>query len=373
MMKGGGFRFVALLAAVCTAGALLQAMMRGHARAQAIGASTGQTSVGVAPEEQLSLQNPKRNLTATSSPSSATVPATSTASSGFHSAGSWTIPLSYPSAASSRPVVIPGGDAPFALSPPRKVAPFPIVLNRAVERYVNEYLRNPAGLRARLLAVHPFLHEMASILASYGVPKDFICLAFAESAFSSDNGGPWQLTKATARSFGLRVNRWIDERLDPVKSTRAAAEYLTFLHDFVGNWLLTIVAWNTGENSNLPFEELKNADYAELYEHLPRRTRLLLERFMALDFITSHPSMLGLDISVFTDDEAARPPHALITVPPATSLREAAKMAHTTVSMLRMLNPALLQDRVPPDTSYTLRVPAKVADSFSSSSNSKPF
>jgi membrane-bound lytic murein transglycosylase D len=246
--------------------------------------------------------------------------------------------------------------APFVLSPARQAPPFPIVLNRAVQRYIDDYTRNIGQFRAHFFGMYPFFRDMMRVLTSYGVPTDFIYLAFAESAFAGYRNGPWQLTKSTARDFGLRVNRWVDERLDPLKSTRAAAEYLASLHDLLGDWRLTIVAWNTGENSALPLEDLKRADYSELSEILPRRTRALLNRFMAVAFIAHHPLITGVDLAAFADDSAPSN-HCLITVPPGTSLQDAARMAHTTVGVIRALNPALLRDRVPPNESYKLRVP----------------
>jgi membrane-bound lytic murein transglycosylase D len=236
------------------------------------------------------------------------------------------------------------------------VAPFPIVLNRSVQRYIDEYTRNIRDLRGHFFAMYPFFRDMARVLTSYGVPTDFIYLAFAESSFVGYSQGPWQLTKATARSFGLQVNKWVDERLDPLKSTQAAAEYLASLHDLLADWRLTVIAWNTGENSGLPLEDLKHADYSELSEILPRRTRTLLDRFMAVAFIAHHPDMIGVNLAAFTEDGGPSA-HCMMTVPAATSLKEAARMAHTTVGVIRALNPALLRDRVPPYESYRLRVP----------------
>jgi hypothetical protein len=273
------------------------------------------------------------------------------------SAGALTIPT-----VQRGPLSVPTGSsflsssAPFVLSPARQVAPFPIVLNQAVQRYVDDYIRNIGNFRARFFGMSPFFRDMVHTLLKYGVPADFICLAFAESAFGGYSKGPWQLTKTTARNFGLRVNGWVDERLDPLRSTRAAAEYLASLHDLLGDWRLTVVAWNTGENSALPFESLKHADYGKLVKSLPPRTRALLDRFMAADFIARNPTILGVNLTALTNDSIPSA-HRSITVPPATSLKQAAEQAHTTVGIIRALNPALLRDRVPPDESYSLRVP----------------
>ena len=96
-------------------------------------------------------------------------------------------------------------------------------------------------------------------------PADLIYLSFAESAFSNDGDGPWQLSKETARRFGLVINEWIDERRDPIKSTRAAAEYLAMLHDEAGaDWRMTLVAWNNGDARLNHYLQMRAASYQRL-------------------------------------------------------------------------------------------------------------
>ena len=90
---------------------------------------------------------------------------------------------------------------------------------------------------------------MTQVLGQYGVPSDLVYLAFAESSFSKGGAGPWQLTKATARRFGLRVNDFVDERRDPLMSNRAAAEYLAQLHHQMGDWRLTVCAGIRAEHA----------------------------------------------------------------------------------------------------------------------------
>src|SRR5438876_962487 len=123
---------------------------------------------------------------------------------------------------SLRPTGLSPTSLPFVRSRPKAVPPFPLVLNRSVQGYIDGYLAQPAGLRESFERSGPFMPEMVSLLQDDGLPPDLIYLAFAESRFSAVGAGPWQLNKTTARRYGLTINRWVDERRDPIKSTRAA-------------------------------------------------------------------------------------------------------------------------------------------------------
>ncbi len=196
-------------------------------------------------------------------------------------------------------------EMPFVRSQPKSVAPFPLVLNRAVQQYVNQYASQPQGLKQSFRRSEPYMADMVHELENEGLPPDLIYLAFAESGFSPQGDGPWQLEKATAQRFGLMVNQWVDERRDPVKSTRAAAEYLATLHDASGaDWRMTLVAWNNGDRSIDRYSRLRNASYDRLLSKLPNHTRSLLNRFMAVALIARHASDYGLDDVTFN-----QPPH----------------------------------------------------------------
>jgi peptidoglycan lytic transglycosylase D len=232
----------------------------------------------------------------------------------------------------------------FQISPPRKVAPFPLVLNAAVRSYVDSYLANSESLKLCFARSAPYLTQMMQMLRRHGVPADMVYLAFAESAFTKNGAGPWQLTKATARQFGLHVNDFLDERRDPIKSTRAAAEYLASLHDDVGDWRLTVVAWNTGEGLLQHFIRDHGHDFDHLLDSLPQRTRALLNRFMAVTFISKNAKEYGLSDVVYSKP----PPYARISVPGGTPLSRVAAATHSEVFEIKHLNPAILTDRVPP-------------------------
>ena len=247
-----------------------------------------------------------------------------------------------------------GWSTPFERSEPVKAPPFPLILNQTVQRYVKAYLDHSAGLSNSFDRSAPYLAEMKRMLERSGVPADFVYLAFAESGFSKWGAGPWQLTKSTARRFGLRVNNYVDERRDPIKSTRVAAEFLARLHDQVDDWRLAVVGWNTGEASIQRFIDRKGMDYERMSSSLPRRTRALLNRFMAVAFIAHHADEYGIQEAQYSQ----APVYDRLAVRGGTTLTRAANLAHTTADVIRMLNPALLRDRVPPgDAKCELLVP----------------
>jgi len=240
----------------------------------------------------------------------------------------------------------------FQVAQPRKVPPFPLVLNATVRAYVDSYLAHSDALRLSYARSAPYLTQMTEVLRQYGVPSDLVYLAFAESSFIKSGSGPWQLTKATARRYGLQVDDYVDERRDPIKSTRAAAEYLASLHDDIGDWRLAIVAWNTGEGMLQKFVVDRGEDFDRMLDHLPGRTRGLLNRFMAVAFISKNAKEYGIEDVVYTQP----PPYVRISVPGGTSLERVASATHSEVYEIQHLNPALLTDRVPPD-GYEVVIP----------------
>jgi membrane-bound lytic murein transglycosylase D len=246
-------------------------------------------------------------------------------------------------------------EMPFVRSQPRSVPPFPLVLNRTVQQYVNQYVSQPQGLKQSFRRSQPYMPEMIREMENAGIPTDLIYLAFAESGFSPAGDGPWQLEKATARRFGLVVNDWVDERRDPLKSTRAAAEYLATLHDATGSdWRMTLVAWNNGDGMIDHYSRLRSASYDRLMRKLPHRTRCLMNRFMAVALIARHASDYGLDDVSFDQ----QPHYKILRVKGGTQLSDVAAMTNVSIDAIRQANPAILRDRIPADLdNYEIRVP----------------
>jgi len=245
---------------------------------------------------------------------------------------------------------------PFVRSAPVQALPFPIELNRTVQAYVDEYRAQPAGIDRSFARIKPYLAEMTATLEKRGLPPELVYLTFAESGFSSSGAGPWQLSRATARRYGLLINNWIDERRDPIKSTRAAAAYLSELHEDVGaDWRMTLIAWNNGEGGVDRYLSLRDASYTHMLSRLPHRTRSLLNRFMAAALIARQMRAEGQ----LPEASAEEPSYRIVSVKGGTSLRTIALRQHTSVDLLRDLNPALFRHCAPPnEAAYPVRVPS---------------
>jgi peptidoglycan lytic transglycosylase D len=274
-----------------------------------------------------------------------------------------------PAAETVPPAVAPATKPVFVLSQPKPAPPFPILLNKVVQRYVAQYLDHPHLLEVGFERSRPYLHEMIQVMRAAGVPDDMVFLAFAESDFSHRGKGPWQFSVATARRFGLRVNHWLDERRDPILSTRAAAEYLSSLHDSAGDdWRLAVIGWNGGDLAIDRFWELRGTNFNRFMDLLPNATRTLLGRFMAVAFIAHNSAAYGIgDV-----DYDAPPPYREVLVHGGLSLTAVAHKYHTSVSHLRALNPAILRDRVPPSArTYRIRVPS-AHSSYADGADSSP-
>jgi membrane-bound lytic murein transglycosylase D len=209
---------------------------------------------------------------------------------------------------------------------------------------------------------------MADILVANGVPPEMIAVVIVESCFkrhASYKGakGYWQMLAGTARSLGLRVDSWVDERLDPVKSTQAAAKYLRSFYERYQSWALALAAYNAGDGpvSNA----LKKAHGSDFWEiarsgRLPGHTVSYVPKVFAVMTMLrdSQSQVFGESLSSSLYD------FETIRVKSPVRLQEVATWVETPVSEIRELNPSLCQDRVPPNTDFNLRLPSGTRDKF---------
>jgi membrane-bound lytic murein transglycosylase D len=145
-------------------------------------------------------------------------------------------------------------------------------------------------------------------LAARDMPQDLIYLAMIESGFNPTATSPakarglWQFIEGTAERYGLTVNRRVDERTDPAKSTEAALSYLGDLHEQFGSWYLAAAAYNTGENrvarimrNTTGSERGSEESYYEIADLLPRETADYVPLMIAAARIAKEPQKYGFD------------------------------------------------------------------------------
>ncbi len=199
-------------------------------------------------------------------------------------------------------------------------------------------------------------------LKEAGLPEELSWLPLIESGFKiralsrARALGLWQFIPSTGYKFGLNRNVWIDERLDPEKSTKAAIAYMIELHKIFGDWMTVLAAYNCGEGNVLKAIRAQQVDYIDhfwdLYERLPRETARYVPRFLAVLQILKEPAKYGFDLP---DPD---PPLEWDTVPVKKQLhlRTVAKAIGVDYQFLRELNPEL-RHNVTPGEAYSLRVP----------------
>jgi membrane-bound lytic murein transglycosylase D len=209
---------------------------------------------------------------------------------------------------------------------------------------------------------------MAQILDSEGVPPELIAVVMVESCFkgrASHKGavGYWQLLASTARSMGLRVDRWVDERYDPVKSTQAAAKYLRSLYDQFGCWTLAIAAYNSGDAPVMSAIKKHGVnDFWEISKRgsLPRITRAYVPKVLAAIRI-----MRNLDAHGFeSPQQFPIYDYESVSIKSPLQLEQVAKWINVPTSDLRDLNPSLRHDRLPPNGGVKLNLPSGARDKF---------
>ncbi len=204
-------------------------------------------------------------------------------------------------------------------------------------------------------------------LAKEGLPLELAWLPLVESGFNVRALSParalglWQFIPSTGLRFGLSRDQYIDERLDPYKSTRAAIAYMKELHHFFGDWETVLAAYNCGEGRVLRTINTQNINYLDnfwdLYVKLPRETARYVPRFHATLHIISNLKKYGLD------DISPEPPLEFETIPVSRQLdiKSIAESTEILESTLKMMNPELRHGIIPGDN-YPLKIPVGSAD-----------
>ena len=249
----------------------------------------------------------------------------------------------------------------------------PIVLDEFVIKYLRFYRDSPSGkaiARVWTKKSGRYAAAMRSELARAGVPTDLVWLSMIESGHNptivspAGAAGLWQFMPDAGRTYGLTVDRWVDERLDPERSTQAASRYLSDLYRRFGSWELAIASYNMGYGGLArSIRKFNSNDFWELVRYeagVPWETTLYVPKIFALAIVMNNKKAFGLETVELDPPET----FDVVQVGPSVALADVARSANVTEAQLAALNPAFLAGRTPPAVpgagkpSWRVHVPA---------------
>ena len=247
----------------------------------------------------------------------------------------------------------------------------PLTVNDEVLSFLN-FFQTPRGkaiVETGLRRSGRYQEMISRVLREEGIPQDLIYLAQAESAFQplalsrAGARGIWQFVPWRGNEYGLRHTWWVDERQDPEKATRAAAQHLRDLYGLFGDWYLAMAAYNCGPgNVQKGIERTGYADFWELYRRnvLPKETKNYVPIILALTLIAKDAAHYGIHVD--RDDPV---PADVVKPGRAIDLRLVAETIDVDAETLHQLNPSLLRLATPDDPNFELRLPKGAAEKFS--------
>ncbi len=246
----------------------------------------------------------------------------------------------------------------------------PITLNDHVKREIKRLTGPEKAFFTRSLErsakYRPFILKE---LEKAGLPEELSWLPLIESGFkiralsSARALGLWQFIPSTGYKFGLQRTYYVDQRMDPEKSTLAAIAYLKELHNLFGDWATVLAAYNCGEGRVLRTIRKQKINYLDnfwdLYQNLPRETARYVPRFIATLHIINNSSEYGIQAK----SPQAPTPYQTFDIKKQVLLKDIARELNIKTAVLKDLNPELRYGLLPPET-YQLRIPLDQAERF---------
>ena len=239
----------------------------------------------------------------------------------------------------------------------------PLVMNKHVQRALDLYKgRERAFFLDAYRRSGRYRPMILKALREAGLPEELSWLPLIESGFKiramsrARALGLWQFIASTGYKYGLKRDSWVDERMNPEKSTQAAIAYLKELHRIFGDWTTVLAAYNCGERRVLNLIRHQRIDYLDhfwdLYERLPRETAFYVPRFMAVLHIINNPEVYG-----FVLPPVEKPIETeTVTINKQVHLKTIAKRLNMDYKQLRDINAELRQYCTPKEP-YSLKVP----------------
>lgn len=241
--------------------------------------------------------------------------------------------------------------------------PLPSEINSNVQKAINLFTGKDKKWFLKVYARSgKYRPAIVRVLKEAGLPEELSWLPFIESGYSTGAYskaralGMWQFIASTGYKYGLKRDNWIDERMDPEKSTKAAIAYLKELHQIFGEWTTALAAYNCGEARILRVIRQQKISYMDnfwdLYEKLPGETAFYVPKYYALQYILEDPAKYGIELPPLEEELK----YEKVNVNKQMLLKTLAKEMDVDYNLLKEMNSELRQD-VTPASTYELKVP----------------
>ncbi|RIJ43144.1 lytic transglycosylase domain-containing protein [Pontibacter oryzae] len=244
----------------------------------------------------------------------------------------------------------------------------PLVFNDYVRNFIDYFtIRNRKYTRTMLARENVYFPLFEKYLKKYNMPQELKYLSIVESGLNPlaqspvGAAGLWQFMKPTGREYGLHQTAYMDERLDPEKSTDAAMRFLRRLYAYYGDWELALAAYNCGQgNVNKAIRKAGGGKktFWEIFPYLPRETRGYVPSMTAVQYAMNYAG----EHNIFSDSILYQPEVEYLEVMQALDLEKLASEMHIATDELMALNPELKKTVIPEQMrNYKLRIPASKA------------
>lgn len=253
-------------------------------------------------------------------------------------------------------------------------SPFRIEYNESLENIIKSYLKYRKRSFERLMAISEYYFPLfEEAFAKENVPLEIKYLAVVESALNpkavSGMGatGLWQFMYQTGKQYNLKIDSFIDERSDPLKSSAAAAKYMSNMYSIFGDWELVLASYNSGPGnvSKAIRRSGGKQNYWNIRKHLPRETRGYVPAFLATMYLYEYHNEHGIKpdravVQYFATDT--------IMIKNKMSFKQISDLLDVPVPQLQILNPSYKLDVIPfyGDENHYLRLPKEKIAVFAS-------
>ncbi|MDW8330642.1 MAG: LysM peptidoglycan-binding domain-containing protein [Cyclobacteriaceae bacterium] len=267
---------------------------------------------------------------------------------------------------------IPGDDAPEVIRQRLRALQrsIPLHYHERVHAFINYFtVRDREYTRMIIRRRDLYFPVFEKYLAYYNLPDELKYLSIIESGLNpkaisrARAVGLWQFMYFTGRHYGLHIDGFEDQRMDPELATDAACRYLRDLYNLFNDWELALAAYNAGPGNVK--KAIRRSGYKktfwEIYPYLPRETRAYVPQFVAMVYTMNHLA----EHNFLETEREVLPPHDTLRISRAVHFETMAQLTNGCLEDIQRLNPSFVRNVIP-DThrAYTLRIPRYMSASL---------